>query len=155
MLQTLLRWWLEQLAGLVPRNLRWFGASAGETLLVTPVRALAASDEVVIEHRRNGRETLVGRFKLDGSVPEELAPLANAPAMLRVGKADVLSKMLSLPVAARTDLKQALRFEMDRETPFSAEELYWTYRIKSISREQKRLAVRLLLMPKATAAGLL
>ena len=155
MLRKFLQWWVEQLAGLVPRNLRWFGSSARETLLVTPVRALATSDEVVIEHRRNGRETLVGRFRLDGSVPQELSPLANTPATLRVGKADVLSKMLSLPIAARGDLKQALGFEMDRETPFSAGELYWTYRIEGIDREQKRLAVRLLLTPKAAAAEFL
>src|SRR5215471_16574416 len=155
MLRKFLQWWVEQLAGLVPRNLRWFGSSARETLLVTPVRALATSDEVVIEHRRSGRETLVGRFNLDGRVPEELGPLANTPATLRVGKADVLSKMLSLPIAARGDLKQALGFEMDRETPFSAGELYWTYRIEGIDREQKRLAVRLLLTPKAAAAEFL
>jgi general secretion pathway protein L len=44
---------------------------------------------------------------------------------------------------------------MDRETPFTAEELYWNHRIVGADRENGRLSVRLSLVPKANLDPLL
>src|SRR6516225_626594 len=44
---------------------------------------------------------------------------------------------------------------MDRETPFKAEEIYWNHRIEGSDRQNGRLSVRLILLPKATLAPLL
>jgi general secretion pathway protein L len=48
-----------------------------------------------------------------------------------------------------------LSFEMDRETPFKSEELYWNHRITAVDRQNGRLSVRLLLLPKANLDPLL
>jgi len=91
-----------------------------------------------------------------GCVPKLLRrgiPLART--VLRLGEADVLGKTVSLPLAAERELDQALAFEMDRETPFTAEELYWNHRIIEADRQNGRLSVRLSLVPKANLDPLL
>ena len=37
----------------------------------------------------------------------------------------MLRRKLTLPLAARTNLRQVLAFEMDRQTPFTAAQVYW------------------------------
>jgi general secretion pathway protein L len=44
---------------------------------------------------------------------------------------------------------------MDRETPFTAEELYWNHRVIGADRQNGRLSVRLSLVPKANLDPLL
>jgi general secretion pathway protein L len=75
--------------------------------------------------------------------------------VLRLSDGDVLGKTVVLPLAAAREIDQALAFEMDRETPFRAEELYWSHRILAADRQNGRLSLRLLLVPKANLASLL
>jgi len=44
---------------------------------------------------------------------------------------------------------------MDRETPFTADEVYWNHRVIQRDRRTKQLTVRLLLVPRARLAGML
>jgi general secretion pathway protein L len=44
---------------------------------------------------------------------------------------------------------------MDRETPFRADEIYWNHRIEAVDRQNGKLSVRLLLVPKTALAPLL
>jgi general secretion pathway protein L len=81
--------------------------------------------------------------------------MAGKTTVLRLGEADVLGKTVSLPLAAERELDQALAFEMDRETPFTAEELYWSHRVIGADRQNGRLSVRLSLVPKANLDPLL
>src|ERR1700732_5606054 len=75
--------------------------------------------------------------------------------VLRLGEADVLGKTVSLPLAAERELDHALASEMDRETPFTAEEIYWNHRVIEADRQNGRLSVRLWLIPKASLDPLL
>lgn len=58
----------------------------------------------------------------------------------------VLCKRLRLPAAAAANLRTVLALEMDRETPFSLDTVWFTYRIAG--RERGGLAVDLLVVPK-------
>jgi general secretion pathway protein L len=62
---------------------------------------------------------------------------------------------MNLPLAAERELDQVIAFEMDRETPFKAEELYWIHRIEAVDRQNGRLSVRLSLVPKTNLDPLL
>src|SRR5262249_14434120 len=75
--------------------------------------------------------------------------------VLRLSEQDVLGKTVTLPLAAERELDQVLGFEMDRETPFKPEEIYWSHRIERVDRQSERLSVRLVLLPKEKVAGLL
>ena len=106
-------------------------------------------DAVSVYLRRNGRENPLGRYTLTTSGLLGMPHPAGLPAVLRLAETDLLSKIISLPAAAERDLAQVLAFEMDRETPFSAEEVFWTYRIVDRDHERARISVQLSLIPRA------
>jgi general secretion pathway protein L len=59
----------------------------------------------------------------------------------------ILCKQLSLPVAAESNLSQVIAFEMDRQTPFKASEVYYDWQI--IEREAGgQLRMKLFLVPR-------
>lgn len=155
MMREFFDWWLGQLADLLPARLRRSGARAGDALVIAPLGPLGDVDAVAASLRRGGKETPLGRYPLGGSGFAGLPRASGKPAVLRLRESDVLQKTVSLPLAAERELRQVLAFEMDRETPFTAEELYWDYRVEAVDRQSGRLSVRLTLLPKAGLAALL
>ncbi|MEM7169165.1 MAG: PilN domain-containing protein [Pseudomonadota bacterium] len=69
--------------------------------------------------------------------------------VLRLPKSQVLRRTLDLPAAALENLRDVLSFEMDRHTPFKAEEVYFDHRI--LSRRDDRLSVELVMVPRVSA----
>ncbi len=156
MLREFFAWWRAQLADLLPQELRRSALGSGDALVITPIGPLGRGVEAVaVDQRHNGRESPLGHFALEVIGIAELPRMAGKTTVLRLGEADVLGKTVSLPLAAERELDQALAFEMDRETPFTAEELYWNHRVIGADRQNGRLSVRLSLVPKANLDPLL
>ncbi len=150
MVRDFFRWWFGQLADLLPQRLRRSDPTVADATVITPVAAEDGSfAAIAVGLRRNGKETLLGHFALGAAGLAELPRASGKPAVLRLGEAEVLGKTLMLPLAAEREIDQALAFEMDRETPFTAEELYWNHRILAADRQTGRISVRLLVIPKA------
>jgi general secretion pathway protein L len=156
MIREFFAWWFGQLADLLPEDLRRSALAAPDALVISPIGALGRGIEAVaISLRRNGKETPLGPIALGGVELAELPRVAGRTTVLRLEGRDVLGKTVSLPSAAERDLGQVLAFEMDRETPFKAEDLYWNHRIEASDRQSGRLSVRLVLVPKAGLVALL
>lgn len=155
MIGAFFAWWVRQLAELLPSWLRRPALTRADALVIAPIGPLDRVGAVAAGLRRSGRETPLGRFAITPSELGALPRSSRRPAVLRLTGADVLEKTLSLPLAAGGELDQVLAFEMDRETPFTADEVYWNHRIDSIDRKQGRMSVRLSLVPKAGLAPLL
>jgi general secretion pathway protein L len=155
-MRALLDWWLEQLGELRPGWLRRRLSMPIDGVVVTPIEALDRKpDLVAIELRRSGKETAIGEFKVSSPQIEGLPDLRGQPAILRLSRSDVLEKTIELPLAAQKELDQVLEFEMDRQTPFNAEELYWDHRIASIDRRRGRITVRLAMVLRRNVDPLL
>jgi general secretion pathway protein L len=75
--------------------------------------------------------------------------LLEAPRELLLDEAEVLRKEVVLPLAAETGLAQALAYEMDRQTPFRAADVFYAYRILRRDRDASQLRVELLVTPRA------
>lgn len=149
-------WWCAQLADLLPQELRRSALGTGDALVITPIGPLQQGAEAVaVYQRHNGKESPLGHFALGAIGMADLPRMAGRTTVLRLGETDVLGKTVSLPLAAERELDQALAFEMDRETPFTAEELYWNHRVIEADRQNGRLSVRLWLIPKASLDPLL
>jgi len=144
-------WWFGQLAELLPDWLRRSGPTSADALVIARV----GNGAIEAALRRNGRETDLGRFALASSELAKLPRSGSRPAVLRLTRSDILEKTLNLPLAAQAELDQVLAFEMDRETPFAPEEIYWSHRVEAVDRQQGRLSVRLCLIPKTSVAPLL
>jgi general secretion pathway protein L len=149
-------WWFGQLLDLLPQRWRQSAFHTADGLIITPVGPLGhGAEAVAVDLRRNGKESPLGQFAIGSIGVPELPRTPGATSVLRLGESDVLTKAVTLPLAAERELDQVLAFEMDRETPFAAEELYWTHRISAVDRPNGRLSVRLSLVPKSTLDPLL
>ena len=156
MVREFLSWWFGQLADFLPERWRRFGAGKIDAVVIAPASPLSEPiDSVTVALRRNGRETMVGRFAVGGGGLMEVPRPSGKPAVLRLAESDVLSKTLVLPLAAERQLDQVLAFEMDRETPFSPEELFWNHHIIRRDRRTGQVWVRLQLLPRAKLARLI
>jgi general secretion pathway protein L len=156
MLREFFAWWGAQLADLLPQELRRSALGTGDALVITPIGPLGQPvGAIAVDLRRNGKESPLGHFALGAIDMAELPRAAGRVTVLRLSDSDVLGKTVTLPLAAERELDQALAFEMDRETPFTAEEIYWNHRVVGADRQNGRLSVRLSLVPKATLDPLL
>jgi general secretion pathway protein L len=69
------------------------------------------------------------------------------PVELRLPASVALRKSVRLPAAAAENLRNLLALEMDRETPFAAESVWFGYRIAS--RDRARLLIELVVVPRS------
>ena len=155
MIREFLTWWGGQLADCVPEKWRRFGPSGDDALVIAPIGPIGAVPEAIsVRLRSNGREHPLGRYDLTTADLLRM-PRPAGKTVLRLTEADVLSKTVTLPLAAERDLGQVLAFEMDRETPFGAEEIFWTHRVIRRDRQRGQLSARLLLVLREPLSGLL
>ena len=131
MVREFFAWWFGQLADLLPQELRRSAFGAGDALVITPIGPLGQRRRscrrwICAETARRRRSAIL---RLGAIGLADLPRMAGRTTVLRLGEADVLGKTVTLPLAAERELDQVLAFEMDRETPFKAEELYWNHRV--------------------------
>lgn len=67
---------------------------------------------------------------------------------LLISEADVLRTEIVMPLAAEANLRQALAYEMNRHTPFQAEEVFYCWNILSRDREAGQLHFELFVTPR-------
>ena len=155
--QAFFDWWLGELADMVPRALKPGTRRARRCLILAREPGAVA----LIQAGRDG-EKVLGRVADDD--PDQIDVLRSLlrkarrrrqRLILRLGPEQGLRKVLDLPLAARDDLDQLFRLEMDRLTPFNADQVFFAYRIITTDRAAKRIQVELQVAPKPVVeAGL-
>ncbi len=110
--------------------------------------------------RRRGARRLVGGARLDeAGMPAARSLLrrlrARPGAVLEVAGALLLEQETVLPLAAEAELGRVLRHEMDRLTPFAADEVFWAWTVASRDKAGGRLTVRLSIVLKSAVQPLL
>jgi general secretion pathway protein L len=75
--------------------------------------------------------------------------LSEAPRYLLLDSEAVLNKELLLPAAAEANLSQVLSFEMDRQTPFRAKDIYFDWRILESVSDTGQIRVEIFLVPRS------
>lgn len=144
------RWWIGQLAGLVPSRLLHAVVEACEAAILE-----IAGDAFALYVRRKGIVTCAGKGALK-DLKTVMDSTANLPQLrlLRIPAGHVLCKRVSLPLAARRDLKTVLGFEIGRETPFEQEEVYWNHNLVSQDTARGKLEADLLVVPRRVGGAL-
>jgi general secretion pathway protein L len=128
------RWWTGELSGLVPERI---AALSGFTRS-SPVVALR-DEAIVLLEPRAGSVVEVSQAPLASLDPEGRrlavrnllsgAGEARGRVRLCIAPEEALVRRVSLPLATAEDLAQVLAFEMDRLTPFRAQDVHFGYRI--------------------------
>ncbi len=148
-----MRWWGAELFELLPGSMqaRMSHAQGKVVMSVTP-------GELVLGWYESGKTTPLERHGTDQDVRvqrQQIADLLQAKELdeaqrdLVLGSDDVLAKTVNMPLATESNLRQALAFEMDRNTPFRAADVYFDYRVLERDREKSQLQAELLVIPKA------
>ena len=137
--QDLTTWWLSQLRDLAPAALRQPGPMADALIVDTAGAGLIL--------RRNRRETPLG-----AATPDALRQaLSRRPPriLLRVPTGAVLERPLVLPLAAEPELDRVVAYEIDRISPFTADEIAWTYAVRHRDVAGARLHLAVAILPRA------
>jgi general secretion pathway protein L len=147
-------WWFGELAGLVPGWLRRpFQRTAGWLVLDL------SQGDVVVRHVSGRHVRDIGQAKADPANPgAEATALSQLlrragrrrlSTVLRLPAGNALRKRLSFPLAAAENLREVLGFEMDRQTPFAADRVYYDFVIAGRDRDAQSLEVDLVAVPRA------
>ncbi len=135
------------LLGLLPARWRdWIGGDEQRLYL------LRQQDELALIAGGRGGDRELGRLPLEESVLVSVRRRledAAIPAWLLLPAAAVLRRNLSLPTAAEPRLREVLAFELDRQTPFSADQVSHQGRVLSRDPATQQMQVELLVLPRA------
>jgi general secretion pathway protein L len=145
---ALWRWWCEGLLGWLPLTIRRKLAGSQRQLIIEP----GANGLALFRQEEDEREELT-RQSWDSLSRETLRKLIRAERptaiVLRMPANRALTRVVMLPIAAAGNLRQALGYDMDRLTPFSAQQLYYDALILERQPEQRRIRVELSALPRA------
>lgn len=150
-LRTFLCWWRDELFDCLPANWREF-------LRHEPARMLIWLDGEQLRFERRRGDQLEGSLNApDDELQVDRAPLDTllGHGDERVGQiivalpgSDVMRRRLQLPEAAKANLNQVLAFEMDRQTPFKADQVFFDAHVLRRDPQTRQLAVDLAVVPK-------
>lgn len=143
MLHELLLWWAGQMASLVPARLR--RDPAAHALIIAPDPA----GFTILQHRR-GQERRIGHIPAETveNAAARLPARRRGHTLLRVA-VGLLQRDVALPLAAESQLGRVLQYEMDRLTPFRAEDVIWDWIRLRRDPALGRVHVRIWLVPRA------
>jgi general secretion pathway protein L len=147
-------WWISELVSLLPPRLRQLPRFGIERLILQ-----IEDPELVVSECKGGVAREVGRYRFETSAPGETAVAAapigslspgSSEVVLRLSALQALCKTLILPQAAEENLREVLEFEMDRQTPFTAAEVYHDFHIAERIAAKQQLHVKLVVVPRQT-----
>ncbi len=145
-------WWFAELRGFLPASWQARMQHARRRL----VMHLSGTDLVLSVHEFGGVHEL-DRFGVDqdiGLQRQQIQDLLAERELLEVARDllvaedEVLRKEVPMPLAAESNLRQALAFDLDRQTPFAAEDVYFDCRVLERDRDAGQIRVELLVTPR-------
>jgi general secretion pathway protein L len=146
-------WWGTELASFLPARVRQWFIERRDQLLIQ--RAVGGGWALRRSDAPERVETVVAE-----AAPEELHAIAErlqksgehvADLVTLLPRGDVLERRLALPMAAEENLAQVIAFELDRQTPFRADQVRYDFRIARRDTAAKLLHVDVLLAPRVKA----
>ena len=150
-------WWRDELAGMLPDTWRRRFERRHDVLVLTLL-----GDEVRISRRANGRGEELGTISTTlPNAGERMAAMlsglkvASTRVEVAVPSDKLLVKQIQLPLAAEENLRQVLGFEMQRQTPFRAEQVFFSYRTTARRVESQQITVRLCVVPRTVVERVL
>jgi general secretion pathway protein L len=159
-LQGFFDWWQTELLTLVPERLRqatrfererWILALERDQIHAScPGRIddpFTTRAQVNLEEDVEARSKIVSELKNRDPERSEI--------IVRLPPTQVLSKVFTLPLMVEENLRQVIGFEMDQQTPFKADQVYYDFEVLKKNPTTQQLTVRLTAAPRRYLDGLL
>ncbi len=144
-------WWRAELAAMLPPGIRY-------AVLPRIQRLQLELDGPALVLSRGSVEAMqeVERFDLAGTDTTTVSrPEGVSEIVLCLPQDKVLTKALTLPLAAEENLREVLAFEMSRQTPFRAEQVYYDHVLLTRDSKKATLSLELVLAPRRVLDELL
>lgn len=153
-LNSALRWWVNELAELVPQALRQRIANLRGRILLVIDDAGA-----YLAYEAGERYEPLGRIDLNTDQPGAVQRLLAASPqtgsnianniVVRLPAARALRTTVTLPLAAERNLDGVVGFEFERLVPFKREDVYYAHRVLSRDKAAHNLRVELTVVPRS------
>ncbi len=143
------QWWIAELISLLPPGLRSRIEGRGRYLL-----AELHEEKCSIRYGQRGDFVALGDYELEAlkstqwrhRFADEAAKVDDTILFLPPGL--LLVREISLPLATASNLNNVLLFEMDRYTPFKADQVYYGFRIVQRDLKAQTVLVRIALITR-------
>ena len=145
-------WWFGELGACIPSALRRIVAGRQRRLYL-----LLRDDGTEIFEESGGTPRPFAKLEPDAPDPaqrvllkrlEDKGPWAEILAVIPSERA--LHRRLPLPAAVAENLRESVGFDIDRLTPFKAEEVVYQARIAGVDRQRGQVVCELTVVPRAT-----
>jgi general secretion pathway protein L len=149
-LHMFLQWWLQGLVDCLPAALQRLGSGQ-----VRQVRIVLGPQRISLIGMRGLRAGRHETFNNDESgyrrLARRLAAVRRRGAQVLLTTADVrvLERSVVLPAATEENLHAVIGFEMDRLTPYRAEDVFFAAELAERLPEEEKIRVRLRIVPRA------
>ncbi len=155
-IKKLFRWWLRELDFLVPEKIRLLVNEKQAFIIVRP-----EGRQLALTYRHNGVAEPLAILARNASgiagykaLLDKDDRLAKADVILRLTAQQAIQKELVLPAAVKENLSQVVAYELDRYTPFKAEQVYFAIQPLEAKHEPGQIRVMLVLTPRETLDAL-
>ena len=146
-------WWGTELLACLPKRWRERLGGHSEALLLE-----VRDNAIVVLRERNQAVSEFGRVGLDLPEDSRAAEIRRLQARIEnpgvrtifcLPESKALTRTMTLPAAAEENLRQVLTFEMDRQTPFKADQVYFDSRVAARDAATRSLRVELVVLPRS------
>lgn len=149
-LPAFLRWWEGELAALLPARIRAWLQRGPDVLQLS-----IAHDALRVSRARTGE--VLAAIPAEAPIEARRAIFKSACAgidpddrrlVLVVANASVLQRRLLMPLAAAADPRKVVGYELDRQTPFKPDQLYYDVRVSTAPAPAGQIALDLYAAPR-------
>ncbi len=146
-------WWWGELSAMIPAGMRnWF---VGDTTLID-VKADDHNVQIFPNSAKAGGGVSVPLSDARSSpVLRDLRATGRERVRLLLSADQLLVKIFQLPMAIEENLREAVGFELDRYTPFKADQAYYDVRVLRRDNNKETVEVQLGVAPRAVVDPLL
>ncbi len=148
---SIIDWWLQGLGLLVPTGLKnLFNPSKKQILIQLQSEKLAV---IWPNQKKSKSRSEIYNLQLDNdrkTLSQQLARYSRDKhnIVLCIPAKKGLRNIIKLPVNAESDLANIIKFEIDRQTPFTGDQVYSGYRVIEKNKTSNTLNVELNVIPK-------
>ncbi|MCF6263962.1 MAG: PilN domain-containing protein [Xanthomonadales bacterium] len=146
-------WWMAELRALLPASWRARLLAEARPLQIMPLTGPA--EETTYQFLTDNDHQLELAASSDPELVQQQvqqllldAELENPEKVLFLANSAVLQTEVNLPLAAEGRIRQALEFDLDRQTPFRNSDVYFDYRINRRDKTHNQLHLQLYLVPR-------
>ena len=148
------RWWGTGLLLWLPASMRsWFVPEPAK--MIFEVRG----DELILQQEKGRSTQELERYPIealhDGRLKGQLPKAKDKQIVFRLAADNVLIRTIPLPIAAESNLRQVVGFEIDRLTPFSPDKIYYDAHVIGRNTETRNLQVKFIMVLRSVVDGFL